>query len=669
MSTQKYLITLCFATVFTLGLAACGGGGGGDAPAPGMMDGDVDMDGDVSLEGKYIPSGTTIPGLEGPDAVLSADSGDEVTVPGLGTVECASDVGCSATVADGVLTITGDLKIVSVDPALDSATATVLAGLAVDMLPDEPPGPTELETAQADAAKAATDARTAATDAQTAADAADTARANRAAIQTGDLHGGNSGAHAMYAQGHADDADTAATDAETASAAAAEATTVRAATTALVAATTALDDATTAKGKADTSRDDAVLADGKEVKIVDKTKSVGGTSITIDGTASSRTVDDVTHHTGLVNETESKAISTPGMRDAHGRPVRFDTDDDGVLNVLGDRTAKTPSIAFTYDSDDDSTRVTLVHSYLGSAKQMQFVRHTDTNEINPFGLAENARGAGYVATPTDTSFDVTDGKINHDALDATDPVAPRVAGSDFRHISALSTGETLYYVPALNDPSTDGHDESIGEDAFPDDGVDSTKMFLERNVMDGVTSYQLVRVIEVSVDNATGFKHLHYGLWNGISGTGVNSVADLGIGFVAGLSEMTQDMPNFGDATYNGNWVGNVQAEDPEGDGTITRQNGTSTLTADFVKNEVDVVLTGLAELEGTIDGNTFGGSEKPNLSEDNLVGSLANADDFMGSFSGAFFGPKAAEAGGVFDYESEDNKNGAFRGSFGGTR
>ena len=34
MSTQKNLITLCFATVFTLGLAACGGGGG-DAPVTG----------------------------------------------------------------------------------------------------------------------------------------------------------------------------------------------------------------------------------------------------------------------------------------------------------------------------------------------------------------------------------------------------------------------------------------------------------------------------------------------------------------------------------------------------------------------------------------------------------------------------------------------------------
>ena len=34
MSTQKNLITLCFAAVFTLGLAACGGGGGG-APVTG----------------------------------------------------------------------------------------------------------------------------------------------------------------------------------------------------------------------------------------------------------------------------------------------------------------------------------------------------------------------------------------------------------------------------------------------------------------------------------------------------------------------------------------------------------------------------------------------------------------------------------------------------------
>ena len=40
----------------------------------------------------------------------------------------------------------------------------------------------------------------------------------------------------------------------------------------------------------------------------------------------------------------------------------------------------------------------------------------------------------------------------------------------------------------------------------------------------------------------------------------------------------------------------------------------------------------------------------------------------FEGNFSGAFFGPLAAEAGGVFDFASDDgdNEGGAFRGAFG---
>ena len=44
---------------------------------------------------------------------------------------------------------------------------------------------------------------------------------------------------------------------------------------------------------------------------------------------------------------------------------------------------------------------------------------------------------------------------------------------------------------------------------------------------------------------------------------------------------------------------------------------------------------------------------------------------DFEGSFSGAFYGSKAAEAGGVFDFESDDGEDegGAFRGAFGGKR
>ena len=127
--------------------------------------------------------------------------------------------------------------------------------------------------------------------------------------------------------------------------------------------------------------------------------------------------------------------------------------------------------------------------------------------------------------------------------------------------------------------------------------------------------------MQVTVDNATAFKHLHYGLWNGLSGDGINKVADLGIGFVtaygtAGMTDPDHEaeggMPNFGSATYNGNWVANVRAADKEGDGAITRHDGTSSLTADFVKDTVGVTLSGLATLKGDISGNTFSVMETP---------------------------------------------------------
>ena len=58
MSTQKNLMTLCIATVFTLGLAACGGGGGSSPVA--MMDDDTPMDESPMIVGQTVPSGTMI---------------------------------------------------------------------------------------------------------------------------------------------------------------------------------------------------------------------------------------------------------------------------------------------------------------------------------------------------------------------------------------------------------------------------------------------------------------------------------------------------------------------------------------------------------------------------------------------------------------------------------
>ena len=211
-----------------------------------------------------------------------------------------------------------------------------------------------------------------------------------------------------------------------------------------------------------------------------------------------------------------------------------------------------------------------------------------------------------------------------------------------------------------------------------DDGIDQTKVFLERDSNAAVVTYNWVKVIEVTVDAASAFEHIHYGLWNGLSGSGANTVADLGIGFVTATPDgmgMTEEMPNHGIATYNGNYVANVQEEDLQGDGTITRMDGTASMVADFMEDDVDITLTGLVTLDGDIDGNTFSGTTAAVHDTDAATAMVQNTSGlaidakFNGSFSGGFFGTLAAEAGGVFDFSTKDNKGGAFRGAFGGAK
>ena len=125
-------------------------------------------------------------------------------------------------------------------------------------------------------------------------------------------------------------------------------------------------------------------------------------------------------------------------------------------------------------------------------------------------------------------------------------------------------------------------------------------------------------------------------------------------------------MPNNGKASYTGNWVATVQEADPEGDGDIVLEYGAATLAANFTKATIKATLGGLATLEGAIDTNTFSGTKATVVA--NTHG-LDSDGTFTGSFSGGFYGSKAAEAGGVFDFTSEAAEDGAFRGAFGGDR
>ena len=711
----RNLMTAISVVAFAVMLNGCGGGGGSSLTT---MDDTItdDTTPPTTIMGRIIPSGTTLtlpPGHGLQEGTLRAKMGETVALrDDDGNVIVSgtcNDVVCSADLTGDTVTLVGEVELVE-------ANALVLA-LLTDLLPPDPADLTDLETVQAAAVIAAAEAATAAEEAKTASDAAQAARQDRAIFQTGDLippgktEGKDSGVSADKAYMQAKTAADEAAVAQTASDAAAEDTDVVAATRELVKAEAARDTAVDAQGMAETHRDAAVLASTTELKIVEKTKTVGDTSIEVDEVKESKTTTAGTEYTGLIDDPAGSPLTTKGLRDVRGRLV-------APVNMAGDavtltpaRTAITPRIGVTYDSADDTARLTLIKSYLGSQTQMQFVRAEDT-ATNPFvraGGEEEGPVLGADELPTtpvdgegtgrvdDGAYTVELGKIriDHDGDGATDDaaatesdeamtapknLAPQPAGDHFVDSSVeITTTETLYYVETGKTDTSIGIDsdnDGMIADAEKDDGIDQTKLFLERDLRGGTTVYKPVAVIQVTVDNTADYTHIHYGLWNGLTGIGDNVVDDLGTGFVTAISSGTGmtdpdhaaegGMPNSGEATYNGNWVANIQEADKQGDGTIRRHTGTSSMLANFGKDTVKVNLSGLATLAGAISENTFSGDSQPTLNN-TLPGGLANTDDFMGSFSGGFFGPDAAEAGGVFDYASDGSKNGAFRGSFGG--
>ena len=205
MSTYKNLISLGAAAVFALGLSACSSSS--DNPPPVGK----------NLEGQYIPSGTTLSGLDADDTSISLANEETKDLPGnLGSVQCVSDDGCSATLASGTLTIDGDVKIVSVGSGLDSATATAIGKVAKATKPTSP-APTDQQQSATAAAASATAAGTSATAADTAATAAETAATGRVATQTAP----SSAESAMAARTAATAAGTEKTKADAAAAAAA----------------------------------------------------------------------------------------------------------------------------------------------------------------------------------------------------------------------------------------------------------------------------------------------------------------------------------------------------------------------------------------------------------------------------------------------------------------
>ena len=533
--------------------------------------------------------------------------------------------------------------------------------------PTDPETPTplnELETAQADAAAAAADAMTASSDAADAAKAAMEAGASLATIQTRAA----AAALAEEAATYAGKAMAAYMDAKAASKAAAEAEDVTAAVEARIMAETAMGNAVkyaTMASEKGTAAETAAMA---ELMIIDKDKNVGDSSLNADDGSTTVTVDGQSTITGRMTSMDPM---TTGMGVADGTPGVADNDqtadtDETVAHVqqVADRTFP---IGRTLDTSDDMARLILVHSYAGSEM---------VNVYNRGGDTESGTKAGYLSLD-DNDADTED-DVNNVALKSAGtyyPAGPESAGS-----GSLDSDDEV---------ADDAEAKEVFSYVDPADDMTKYAVLTTESTTEGTTTYTYTAVdVDVDITNgdptkvkarlpeATEYKHIHFGVWAALGEAakdGLQEIADRGIGFVQNFSGegMTSigggsdDMPNNGEATYMGNWVAAVQREDADGNGPIALDDGAAMLTADFEDGEITALLTGLATLSGDISGNEFLGTEASLITHEDLDGT----GEFTGSFSGGFYGAKAAEAGGIFDFMSEDSEAGAFRGAFGGDR
>ena len=570
----------------------------------------------------------------------------------------------------------GDTAVADAQAAVtEAATFVIAARLAADEVASA------LAQIQEDAATAATDAGTAAIAAKVASEAANTARENLATMQTG-LKSGDL-AHASYT--HANAAADAATEAQTASDNAAAATDAAKATRYLVMAEAARDNAVTAQGMAETQSEAVVTATMAELMIVGTVKTVGGTSIDADAGSSLVTTGEgaaeQTVHTGLIKSMNPKTTgdatdAAMGVEEIEATPaVELKAPVAGAV-------ARTFPIGKVVDSADDTARLLIINQYAGTKTVKVYVGVSDTLVVtrgsdgtltDTDSVVYTLRSAGmyYLASAlNDANAVVAEDAKPKQVYSYRFNITPNadVATYETRYVvlGATSTVEATADAPALTTVTYNRVNIHVALDHDGDDASDVANGTLPRNFE-----------VTAKIPEATEYNHIHFGVWAALEAPakdGTQKLSDLGIGFVQnfsgeGLTSIgggSDDMPNGGEATYNGNWVAAVQEADDDGNGDITLTNGIASLDANFDKATIDVDLMGLATLKGAIDTNTFSGTKATVGGNEH---SLTAAAMFTGSFSGGFYGTRAAEAGGIFDFTSEDQEDGAFRGAFGGKK
>ncbi len=551
-----------------------------------------------------------------------------------------------------------------------------------DPEPTTPPAPLELttlEVAQKDASDAMDAAKTAADMAKDAYDAAAMAGANRATIQTGSkMYDMNLDA----AKDAYDDAMEAYETAKMESEAAQAATDVVTATKAAVRAEDAQKDAEEALEMADTASKAAVEA-AMSLLMYNNAYSIGDKMIDLD--ASNQVVTTTTGGTTkIVNTGFQEDLKQESVGMETGVAFAANTDPTEDTEYVQGRAARDIIIGKTVDSADDSARLAIITSYVGTKTVKVFAY----GEVNP-GIDSTADGrTGTVLgklTLNDHNADTTD-DTNNTTLRSLGKyyLAGGDGVTDLAGTLVIAANTEPVTVYSYVDPDSDGDGTAddpmthyLVMDSQRTDGGTTTYIYREvditaaisDDVTDGTADDE--KMVTTTLPDAAEYEHINFGVWTNLNEDGTAASA-IGIGFVQSVGDgMTEasDMPNHMSAEYNGNWVATVQVIDEEGDGAVNLEDGEATITADFEKLTVEAVLKDLATLSADIDidGNTFSGTEVSDMDNGNLS---SNADDFKGSTSGGFFGTRAAEIGGVFSFTSEDNnKDGAFSGAFGGQR
>ena len=497
--------------------------------------------------------------------------------------------------------------------------------------------------------------------------------ANLATMQTGATAAGL----AYEAHTAAGKAMAAYMDAKAASEAAAEAEVVTAAVEARIMAEAAMADAVTHGTTAMEKAGEAETAAMAELMIVGTVKSVGGTDLDAEAGSSTVTVgegnDAQTTKTGPLKSLNPMTMGigvavTDAVTGVQDNPATDDDETKKHLQAVADRTF---AIGKVVDSEDDTARLMIVTKFAGS------------KTVKVFAYLESAMDAdlegtkvGFVTVGTDPAdlnntplksvgtYYLAGADENTDALSHEDEVGP------------MATAESLY--------------SYVSTAATEQDPAVVTYVMRYRTSTVGATTTYTYRTVDVDVTvlvagdepefdtqvtatfpDPAEYKHIHFGVWAALGAPAKNGdqdLSDLGIGFVQSIGEGLSgtDMPNSGTADYNGNWAAAVQAADGDGDGDISLVFGPADFKADFSKATINVNLTDLAKLEGTVDTNTFAGTKATVGANEH---SLTEDAKFTGSFSGGFYGKQAAEAGGIFDFTSEDAEAGAFRGAFGGDK